>query len=94
MQFECSARYRLMSSERDRNEGSSEASKQGRILEARTLRISDVMDVKTMGDDRSSGWILCKELWETGKAPYIICAQGLDHQRHTRPHRAGMRWAD
>jgi hypothetical protein len=43
VQFECVARYRLVSSTRKQKEGSSEASKKGRILEVRASSIFEEM---------------------------------------------------
>ena len=43
VQFECDARYRLVSSTRKQKEGSSEASKKGRILEVRAQSVFEEM---------------------------------------------------
>jgi hypothetical protein len=43
VQFERSARYRFVSSEKERRQGSSEASKKGRILEVWICRTAEVV---------------------------------------------------
>lgn len=46
VQFDCSARYHLVSSERERKEGNSDASKKGRIMYLRGPRASKMMYAK------------------------------------------------
>jgi hypothetical protein len=60
VQFEYSAWYCFVSSEEERNEGISEASKKGRILEGRASRFEEGLmkveeGLKKTGDDGSSG---------------------------------------